>query len=163
MNWPFLVFLLAWLLGLVGTFVPAVPATLIIFLGMLAATFLAGFQWWPDLPLLLSFGVITVLISLIDNVASAWGARRFGGGKQAGWGALVGGLVGLFIPFGLLVGPLLGALLAELLLVRRPLLPAMRAAFGTVLGVLGGVAAKFVLHFLIGIYELWRLWSPAGS
>ncbi|WP_161880344.1 DUF456 domain-containing protein [Deinococcus alpinitundrae] len=163
MNWPFVVFLLAWLVGMVGTFVPIVPATLIIFAGALAATFLGGFQAWPDLPFLITFGVLTLLISMVDNVSSAWGARRFGGSKQAAWGALIGGLVGLFIPFGLIVGPLLGALLAELLVVRKPPLAALKSAYGTVLGVLGGVAAKFVLHLLIGLWELWRLWNPAGS
>ncbi len=163
MNWPFVVFLLAWLIGMVGTFVPVVPATLIIFAGALAATFIGGFQVWPDLPFLITFGVLTLLISMIDNVASAWGARRYGGSKQAAWGALIGGLAGLFIPFGLIVGPLVGALLAELLVVRKPPLDALKSAYGTVLGVLGGVAAKFTLHLLIGLWELWRLWTPAGS
>ncbi len=158
-----MVFLLAWVIGMIGTFVPVVPATLIIFAGALAATLLGGFQPWPDLPFLITFGVITLLISLIDNVASAWGARRYGGSKQAAWGALIGGLVGLFIPFGLLVGPLLGALTAELLIVRKPPLAALKSAYGTVLGVLGGVAAKFALHLLIGVWELWRLWTPAGG
>ena len=163
MTWPFLLFLLAWLIGMAGTFFPILPATLIIFLGAVAATFLGGFQLWPDLPFLITFGAITLLISLIDNVASAWGARQYGGSKQAAWGALIGGLVGIFIPFGLLVGPLAGALLAELIVVRKPPLDALRAAWGTLLGVLGGVAAKFVLHLLMGLYELWRLWEPGRS
>ena len=163
MTWPFVLFLLAWLIGMAGTFVPIIPATLIIFLGAVAATLLGGFQLWPDLPFLITFGVITLLISLIDNVASAWGARKYGGSKQAAWGALIGGLVGIFIPFGLLIGPLLGALLAELIVVRKPPLEALRAAWGTLLGVLGGVAAKFVLHLLMGLYELWRLWEPGRS
>lgn len=161
MTWPFLVFLLIWLLCLVGTFVPAVPATLLIFIGALLATWLRGFELWRDLPFLITFGVLALLISLIDNVASAWGARRYGGGKQAVWGALIGGVVGLFIPFGLIVGPLLGALLAELLIARKPLLSAVRAAWGTLLGMLGGVAAKFTLHVLMGLYVLWRLWETA--
>ncbi|MCP2015549.1 uncharacterized protein YqgC (DUF456 family) [Deinococcus sp. HSC-46F16] len=163
MSLAFLVFLVAWVVGMVGTFVPALPATLIIFAGTVAATFIDGFQVWPDLPFLLTFAVITFLISMIDNFASAWGARRYGGSKQAGWGALVGGLVGIFIPFGLIVGPLAGALAAELLIVRKPAPDAIRAAWGTLLGLLTGIAAKLVLHLLIGIYELWRLWDPSKS
>ncbi|MPY65158.1 DUF456 domain-containing protein [Deinococcus sp. SDU3-2] len=163
MSLAFLVFLVAWLVGMVGTFVPALPATLIIFAGTVAATFIDGFQPWPDLPFLLTFAVITFLISMIDNVASAWGARRYGGSKQAGWGALIGGLVGIFIPVGLIVGPLAGALIAELFVVRKPVLDATRAAWGTLLGLLTGIAAKLVLHLLIGIYELSRLWDPSKS
>ena len=94
MSLPFLVFLAAWLVGMVCTFIPAVPATLIIFLGSVAAALLDGFQAGRDLPFLLVFGVVTLFIMSIDNVASAWGARKYGGGKEAMWGALVGGLVG---------------------------------------------------------------------
>lgn len=163
MSLAFLVFLIAWIIGMVGTFVPALPATVIIFAGTVAATFIDGFQVWPDLPFLLTFAVITFLISMVDNVASAWGARRYGGSKQAVWGALVGGLVGIFLPFGLVVGPLGGALVAELFVVRKPVLESLRSAWGTLIGLLAGIAAKLVLHLLIGVYELWRLWDPAKS
>ncbi|MFB9994306.1 DUF456 domain-containing protein [Deinococcus oregonensis] len=163
MSLAFLIFLVAWVLGMIGTFVPAVPATIIIFAGTVAATLLDGFQVWPDLPFLLTFAVVTFLISMVDNVASAWGARKYGGSKQAVWGALIGGLVGIFIPFGLIVGPLAGALIAELFIVRKPVPEAIRAAWGTLVGLLTGLVAKLVLHLLIGIYELWRLWEPAKS
>lgn len=165
MSLAFLVFLVLWLIGMVATFVPALPATVIIFGGTVAATLMDGFQVWPDLPFLITFGVITVLISMVDNVASAWGARKYGGSKQAVWGAVIGGLVGILpvIPFGLIVGPLAGALIAELLIVRKPVGEALRSAWGTLVGLLTGIAAKLALHLLIGLYELWRLWDPAKS
>ncbi|WP_221089130.1 DUF456 domain-containing protein [Deinococcus aquaedulcis] len=165
MSLAFLIFLVAWIIGMVGTFVPVVPATAIIFLGSVAATLVDGFQPWPDLPFLLTFLVITILIGLVDNVASAWGARKYGGSKQAVWGALIGGVVGILpiIPFGLIVGPLVGALIAELVVVKKAPADAMRAAWGTLVGLLTGLAAKLVLHLLIGLYELWRLWDPAKS
>lgn len=163
MSLPFLVFLAAWIVGMVSTFIPAVPATLIIFLGSVAAALLDGFQVGQDLPFLLVFGIITLIIMSIDNVASAWGARKYGGGREAMWGALIGGLVGIFIPLGLIVGPLLGALIAELVFARKSLDNAMRAAWGTLIGLLAGIAAKVVLHLLVGAYELWRLWDPAKS
>ena len=161
----FLIFLVAWVIGMIGTFVPALPATVIIFIGSVAATLVDGFQPWPDLPFLLTFLVITILISMVDNVASAWGARKYGGSKQAVWGAIIGGIVGILpvIPFGLIVGPLAGALIAELLIVRKAPMDALRSAWGTLVGLLAGIAAKVVLHLLIGLYELWRLWDPAKS
>ncbi|UBV41862.1 DUF456 domain-containing protein [Deinococcus taeanensis] len=165
MSPAFLIFLAAWIIGMVGTFIPALPATAIIFLGSVAATLVDGFQLWPDLPFLLTFLVITILISMVDNVASAWGARKYGGSRQAVWGALIGGLVGILpiIPFGLIVGPLVGALIAELFVVGKPPAEALRSAWGTLVGLLAGLAAKLVLHLLIGLYELWRLWDPARS
>ena len=165
MSLAFLVFLVLWVVGMVATFIPALPATLIIFAGTVAATFIDGFQLWPDLPFLITFGVITVMISMVDNLASAWGARKYGGSKQAVLGAVIGGLVGILpvIPFGLIVGPLAGALIAELFIVRKPMGAALRSAWGTLIGLLTGIAAKLVLHLLIGLYELWRLWDPARS
>jgi len=151
-----LVFTVAWLVGVVGTFVPVVPATLVIFAGALLAGYLEGFSAlsWPWL---VGLGLVALFASLVDNLASGWGARKFGGSKAAMWGAILGGLAGLFIPFGLLIGPFVGALLAEVLFVRRALPDAVRSAFGTLVGLLTGIAAKFVLHVLMGVLVLWRL------
>ncbi|MFC4427585.1 DUF456 domain-containing protein [Deinococcus navajonensis] len=163
MSLAFLLFLVAWIVGLVGTFVPVVPATLIIFGGAAAGALIDGFQAGRDLPFLLVFLVITAAAMLVDNLASAWGARRYGGSRAAGWGALLGGIAGLWLgPLGLLVGPLSGALLAELLVARRPMPEALRSTWGTLIGLLTGLGAKLVLHLLLGIYGFWHLWSANG-
>ncbi|PYE53064.1 DUF456 domain-containing protein [Deinococcus yavapaiensis] len=156
MSLALTVFLVAWIAGLIGTFVPVVPATLIIFVGTVAATWIDGFQWY-DWLWLGGVGVVTVLISLVDNVTSGWGARRFGGSKSAMWGAVIGSVAGIFLPFGLVLGPLGGAFLAEIAVERRSLPDAARAAWGTLLGLLAGIAAKFFLHVLIGLVEIARL------
>lgn len=163
MSLAFLVFLIAWIIGVVGTFFPVMPATLIIFLGSVAATLMDGFQPWPDIPFLATLAVVTLLIMSVDNVASAWGARKYGGSPQAMWGALIGGFVGIFIPLGLIIGPLAGAFLAEFIVVKKPFADSLKAAWGTLIGLLAGIAAKLILHILVGIYELWRLWDPANS
>lgn len=155
MNTPFLIFLVAWLIGVVTTFIPAFPASLVIFAGAAIAALLDGFQWSSDGLFLLSLGIVTIGITLIDNVASAWGAKKYGGSKWAMWGALIGGLLGMFIPFGLVLGPLAGALVAELL-AQRPFDEALKSAWGTLVGLLSGIAAKVVLHILVGIAVLWH-------
>jgi len=153
---PITIFLVAWIIGLIGTFVPVVPATLVIYIGALIAAYVDGFThltWvW-----LVALGLVTLAASLVDNVASGWGARKYGGSKAAMWGAILGSVVGLFIPFGLLVGPGVGALLAELVIMRRPMREALSSTWGTLVGLLAGIAAKFTLHVLIGIVVLWRL------
>jgi uncharacterized protein len=94
-------------LGLSGTWLVA------------AATLLAllypgsGFEaWW----LLLLFLLLAGLIELAEFLASGWGVRRRGGSRLAGFGAVVGGILGLilgsFIPipfFGALLGMLAGS------------------------------------------------------
>lgn len=160
MSLPFWIFLVVWLLGLAATFLPVVPATLIILAGAAAAALLDGFQWNRDGLFLLVFVVVTVLAILVDNLASAWGARKYGGSKASVWGALAGGVVGglLLPPLGLFLGPPAGALLAELLIVRRPLPKALRSTWGTVVGLLSGLGAKLGLHLLLGVYGLWHFW-----
>ena len=162
MTLPFIIFLVLWIVGMICTFLPLVPATWIIFAGTLIAALLDGYQAAQDLPIIIVFGVLAVVAMLVDNLAASWGARKYGGSKQAMWGALAGGIVGLFIPlppFNLLIGPMLGALLAELLFAHRPLNEALSSTWGTLVGLLSGMAAKLVLHVLIGIYGLWHFWD----
>lgn len=160
MSLPFWVFLIVWLVGLGTTFLPVVPAALIIFAGAATAALLDGFQWGADGLFLLVFLLLTVLAMVVDNAASAWGARKYGGSRQAMWGALAGGIVGglLLPPLGLFLGPPAGAFLAELLLVRRPVNEALASTWGTVVGLFTGLGAKFALHLLLGAYGLWHFW-----
>lgn len=162
MTLPFLVFLVLWLVGMACTFLPVVPATWIIFAGALVAALLDGYQAGMDLPIIVFFAVLAVLAMLVDNLAASWGARKYGGSKAAMWGALVGGLLSFFIPlppFNLLIGPMAGALVAELLVARKDMPEALRSTWGTLVGILSGIAAKLVLHFLIGLYGLWHFWG----
>lgn len=154
------VFVAIWLVGLVGTFVPIIPATAVIFLGALLAGYLSGFVGlsWGYLALL---GFLALAATLVDNLAAAWGAKKYGGRTPALWGAVVGSLGGMFfLPIGLIVGPLLGALIAELA-TGRPPAEAARSAYGTLIGILAGVGAKLALNILMGILVIWRL-SLAG-
>lgn len=149
-------FVLFWVAGLVGTFVPVLPAAPLIVVGALLAAFLTGFAGltWPWLGLVLALGLLGMLL---DNLAAAWGSRRFGGSRNGLIGALVGGLLGMFFfPVGLLLGPLLGALAGELL-ARRTLREAGRSAGGAVLGLLAGTGVKLALHLGMGGVVLWRL------
>lgn len=150
------IFALFWVAGLVGTFVPVIPAAPLIVVGALLAAWLAGFAGltWPWLALIAALGLLGMLL---DNVAAAWGSRRFGGSRNGLIGALLGGLLGMFFfPLGLLLGPLLGALAGELL-ARRTLKDAGRSAAGAALGLLAGTGVKLALHLGMGAIVLWRL------
>jgi uncharacterized protein len=160
MTWlPLLLFVILWLAALVATFVPVIPATLIIWLAALLYAVLTGFQplTWGYL---IALGVLAAVAFVIDNIAAAWGARKFGGSSAAAWGALVGGLVGLFLgPLGFLFGPILGAVLAEMLISKKDLLEALRSGVGTLLGMLGGIGAKLLIHVAMGVLVLIRIFT----
>jgi hypothetical protein len=150
-------FVVIWVAGLALTFVPIVPATWIIWGAALLNAALTGFT-----PINWTFLIVLALIALvavtIDNLAAAWGARKFGGSSAAAWGALVGGLVGLFLgPIGFLIGPFAGAVVAEMLVSRREPVDAIKSGLGTLAGMLGGIGAKLVVHAAMGVLVLLRI------
>jgi hypothetical protein len=148
-------FVLLWLIGLAGTFVPVVPATLVILGGALLHEVLVRFSEvsrgvWVWLI------VLTVLVFVIDNLAGLIGAKRYGAGSAGVWGSVMGGIVGLFVlpPVGVFVLPFVGAFVAESL-AGKPAEGALRAAWGTVVGMLGGMVGRFLIHLAMGIL-VWR-------
>ncbi len=147
-------FVVVWLAALLATFIPVVPAGFIIVGAAFLHELLVGFSE-IGLPVWIALAVLTVLSSLIDNIAGAIGARRFGGSRQGVWGAFIGGIVGVFVypPLGLFLMPFVGAYLGELW-AGRSAQTALRGAWGAVWGLLGGIAGKFLIHLLMGVLVL---------
>ena len=137
------------LAGLVGAVFPVLPDSLLI----LAGAYLHHFTvpqhtvgWW-------TLGVLTLLTvvsHVVDFVAGAMGAKRFGASRWGALGGFIGSLVGLFyFPIGLFVGPVVGVLLAEVVLAQKTLGPAARSSWGTLLGTVAGMAAKVMIDFMM--------------
>jgi hypothetical protein len=103
---------IAMLIGVIGTVVPIIPGTILIFVSALVYALIDGFQTvgWPTL---LVLGVLTVLATSADIWASSIGAKM---GGASGWSVVVGMVAALvgFVVFNLL-GAILGAVLGVLL------------------------------------------------
>jgi len=145
------------ILGVAGTIIPVLPGTPLIFGGALVYGFATGFQEVTKEFLLLMF-VLTLISLVLDYLAAAWGTRRYGGSSQAVLGAILGGVVGLLTlgPIGLLVGPMLAVVMVELLQ-RRPLDVAVRAAFGTLIGVVGGIGMQLLIGLTMALLFVFRI------
>jgi uncharacterized protein YqgC (DUF456 family) len=142
--------------GIAGLLLPAFPGGIVIFLGFLLAAWAEGFAY-AGVGTLLALGVMTLLIYIVDVVAGALGAKRFGASPRAVVGASLGALIGLFfgIP-GILVGPFAGAVLGELS-AQRDLLAAGKAGVGTTIGLALGLAAKLALAMsMVGLFAVVR-------
>ncbi len=131
------------LIGLVGTVVPLLPGTTIIFAAAILHHMMLGeaqsVGWWT----IGGLGVLMVISHVIDFVSGAIGAKWFGATRWGAVGGIVGALVGLFFfPLGLFLGPMIGVLLGELLGGKK-LLPAGKSSAGTLLGTTAGFVAKF--------------------
>jgi uncharacterized protein YqgC (DUF456 family) len=134
--------------GVVGTVVPVLPGTLLVFGGLFVAAWAQDFARVGIVGLSI-IGVLMLLSFAVDFVASVMGAKRVGASPRALFGAALGGLVGLFfgIP-GLILGPFVGAFLGELW-ARGALAQAGKVGVGTWLGLVFAAIAKVVIAFLM--------------
>jgi uncharacterized protein YqgC (DUF456 family) len=139
-------------IGVLGTILPALPGAPLIWLGMLIYGFFDKFQnlTWA---FFIGQGLAVVLIFLIDYLASIWGVRRYGGSREAVWGSVLGGLVGIFIlgPFGLIFGPFIGAVAGELYR-RNTIDKALEVGIGTIIGFLGGTVLKLAIEAVMIVW-----------
>ena len=140
-------------IGLAGTILPTLPGNILIFAGALVYGIFTEFEE-VTLWVLAALASISIGAQVLDYVAGAYGAKRFGASKYGIWGAIIGGILGFIILniVGLIVGVFLGAILPEMLLGQN-LREALRVGWGSLLGFLGGTLMKFVLGLVtIGIF-----------
>lgn len=154
-----LIWMLAILLvtaGLAGLVLPALPGPLLLFVGLLVAAWAEDFAF-VGAGTLVGLGLMALLAFLVDFVAGALGAKRYGASPRAFIGATLGALIGIFFGLpGLLFGPFLGAVLGEFS-ARPDLQAAGRAGWGAMIGLALGTAAKIALGFaMIGVFLVVR-------
>ena len=139
------------IVGLIGCFVPVLPGPPLAYIALL---FL---QIGSEIPFSLKFMIIMAIIvgviTFIDYLIPALGAKKWGGSKYGIVGAMIGVVVGIFIlpPFGFVIFPLLGAMVGEVLNGANTD-KAFKAAFGTFLGLIMGTMLKFSITIIIAYY-----------
>lgn len=145
------------LIGLAGTVLPALPGVPVILLGLLLIAWMDGFAAVSG-NTMLWLGFLALLSVVIDFLATAEGARRFGAGRLAILGASLGLLVGLFFGLpGILFGPFLGAVAGHLL-GKANLDDSMRAGVGASIGVVIGTASKVVIGAIMLVWFVLAWW-----
>ncbi len=145
-------------LGLAGTFLPALPGTAFVLAGILLGAWIDDFTrvGWGALTVIT---VMAVAAWVLDHVAALLGARRAGASRHAVAGAAIGTVAGLFMGLvGVLFLPLIGASLGEWW-ARRDTPGALRVGLATWLGLMAGLVAKVALAFMmIGVFLIALWW-----
>ena len=130
------------LVGIVGCIVPGLPGVPVAYVGLwiAQATERVDFSW----QMLLVWGIVTIVATVLDYVVPAWGTKRYGGTKYGVWGSTIGVFVGLFFgAVGVIAGPLVGAILGELL-GGKEVMEALKAGWGSFIGLLCGTVLKLI-------------------
>ena len=144
------------LIGIIGCIVPGLPGAPIAYAGLWVAqaTDRVDFSW----QFLLIWGIVVVVISVLDYVVPAWGTKHYGGTKWGVWGSTIGVFVGLFFgAAGVILGPLVGAILGELLSGKR-MSDAVKAGWGSFVGILFGTILKLIACGLMIVALIQAIW-----
>ena len=139
------------LIGLAGCILPILPGVPLSYIGIFLLHLTERVQFSTNF--LIIWGIIVVVVQLLDFYIPVWGTKFFGGGRWGKIGSAIGIVVGLFFgPLGIIFGPFIGAVIGELLSGRASQ-DAIRAGFGAFVGFLAGTAAKLIVSgFLIYYY-----------
>ena len=144
------------LIGIIGCIVPGLPGTPIAYAGIwiAQATERVDFSW----QFLLIWGIVVIVISVLDYVVPAWGTKRYGGTKWGVWGSTIGVFIGLFFgALGVIFGPLVGAIIGELIS-GKELPSALKAGWGSFIGILFGTILKLIACGLMAVALIKAIW-----
>lgn len=144
------------IIGIIGCIVPGLPGTPIAYAGLwiAQATDRIDFSW----QFLLIWGIVVVIISVLDYIVPAWGTKKYGGTKWGVWGSTIGVFIGLFFgAVGVILGPLVGAIIGELI-AGKELKAALKAGWGSFIGILFGTILKLVACGLMTVALIQAIW-----
>ena len=146
-------------LGLAGSFLPIIPGPLTGWIGLFVLYLSENIPSnWIFLGITLT---IALLVFLLDYIIPAIGTKKFGGTKYGIIGTSVGLIFGILtpIPFGIIIGPFIGAFIGEMINDNTNQKKALKAAFGSFLGLLTSTFMKFTISSIyFGLYII-RIWQ----
>ena len=149
---------MAGVLGIAGSILPGLPGTPISWVGMLLL-----YVWGSgvnaagnpmSLQTLIIWGVVVLIVSVVDYVVPMYFTKLTGGSKYAERGALIGLVAGIILtPIGMIAGSFLGAFIAEVQWGKKSSSEALLAALGSFLGFILGTGLQTITSVLI----LWQI------
>jgi uncharacterized protein YqgC (DUF456 family) len=98
-------------------------------------------------------GGLAALVTILDYVVPAAGAKKYGASTIGVWGSIIGLLIGFFFlsVLGMFIGGFVGAVAAEILAGRKRK-EALRAGWGAFVGNLFGIGLKLALSGVILLF-----------
>lgn len=144
------------ILGIIGIVVPALPGIILNYLALFLLYISRG-EEAIGLNALIMFGLLTLLVALLDYILPLAGAKKLGASRTGIIFAVIGMITGMifFPPFGIFFGLLIGAFVGELI-AGKSQSQAFKAGFVTFLGILTSMVVKLMLAVVMTVYYLWH-------
>ena len=140
------------IIGILGCIIPGVAGPPFSFLALILLSIAKG--WEPfSVHFLIVMAVVTIVVTALDYIVPAAGAKKFGASKAGFWGAVFGLFAGLilFPPFGMILGAFLGAIVGELTAGKEGS-QALKAGWGVFIGVMFGMLLKLITSGIMTFY-----------
>ena len=146
------------ILGFIGCIIPALPGPPLSFVALLILAMAQGFVEPLTSNLIIIMLLVTIVVTALDYVIPAAGAKKYGSSKWGILGAVIGMILGLiyFPPLGMIVGAFFGAVGIELL-VGKTSKEALKAGWGVFMGTLLGTILKLIASGVMTYYFVWGL------
>ena len=142
------------LAGMLGCILPIIPGPIFSFLALILLSWIKNWQVFSQ-PFLIVMGSLTAILMILDYIAPALGAKKFGASKRGIWGSAIGMIIGIFFipPWGIIVGAFIGALIGELLTGKSGK-NALRAGWGILIGNVLSVGLKLAFTTIVLFYYI---------
>lgn len=151
--------------GLIGTLLPIMPGSGLIFIGTLAYALLTDFQIITGSALMVLLALM-LIGSIGQFFITSLGAKVMGAGRYGIIGAFVGFFLGLIfipVPGGSLLGAFAGAFISELIFAVKSQRESLKAGIGAVIGALFSLFFEFFIGVIMVIYTLTLIWHSTPS
>ncbi|MDY6792210.1 MAG: DUF456 domain-containing protein [Thermodesulfobacteriota bacterium] len=140
--------------GIVGCILPVIPGPALSFVSLIILSYAKNWQAFST-AFLVTMGVLTLLLSILDYAVPVFGAKKFGASKFGVWGSIIGMLVGFvfFPPLGIFIGAFFGALAGELF-AGKDSKKALRAGWGSFIGNIAAIGIKLAFAGIVAFFYI---------
>lgn len=140
------------IIGIIGCFVPGIAGPPFSFAGLIFLSIAKHGEPFSVI-FLISMAVLTIVVTGLDYLLPAAGAKKYGASKFGFWGAIIGIIIGIIYvpPLGMIIGAFIGAIVGEMLAGKQSY-KALKAGWGVFVGVMLGMLLKLVASGIMTFY-----------
>lgn len=139
------------IIGIIGCILPALPGVPLNYIAIVLLQFTSKINFSTEF--LVAWGIIIIIVQLLDYYIPIWGTKKLGGGSYGVWGSAIGMVLGLFIfpPWGFIILPFVCAVAGEIL-DNKEFKVALKAGFGAFVGFIAGIIMKLTVAIILSFF-----------